>query len=131
MLCLRISSFIRSMAPSASVLMASCTCTCNTRWLPPLRSSPSRMLWETLSTRASFDFGKPMMPNTQTRIVTIMTMVLPVTFFRMRIVPCCVNYFPTYLLLHFAHEVGDRAPGHLQLDVVGLHPQHQSIVVAD
>src|ERR1700722_10914419 len=130
MCCLRISSFIRSMAPSASVLMASCTWTCNTRWLPPLRSSPSRMLCRRLSIKSAPDLGKPIMPNTHTRIVTTMTTVLPVTFFRMKIFALLVLLYvnvPYCLFLAFAHQVGNRAAGHLELDIIGFHPQHQRI----
>src|SRR5579862_3077485 len=130
--CLCMSSFMRSMAPSASVLRASCTCTCSTMWLPPLRSSPSRMLWLKLSTRASFDFGKPIMPKMQTRIVTTITTVLPVTFFRMRIVPCFCKLLSYCLFLTVArHLVGNRAAGHLQLDIVGLHAQDHRVVIAN
>ena len=45
MLCFVRSSFRRSMVWSASALTASCTWTSSTRWLPPFRSSPSRMLF--------------------------------------------------------------------------------------
>src|SRR5580658_2175875 len=138
MLCLCMASFMRSIAPSASALMASCTWTCNTRWLPPFRSSPSRILWRRFFVRVASDFGNchssrfTVIRNTQSRITATMTTVLPVTFFFMRILALLKLTLCKLLLLAFGrHQVGNRATGHLQLNIVGFHTQHQRIVVAD
>src|ERR1035438_8608481 len=189
MLCFFSSSFIRSMAPSASVLMASCTWTCNTRWLPPLRSSPSRMLCFTLSIKPdrkstrlnsshSLHDALPICPirlgldgvlhvDLQHQVAAALE-IQPQPDVVLHIVDqtgarlgkaddaeyayqdrhhdnhgparhifshedsCLAMLLSCCLLLAFArHQVGNRTASYLQLDIVGFHPQHQRLVVAD
>src|ERR1035441_4948718 len=82
-------------------------------------------------TRSAPLLGKSMMPNTQIRIVTTMTTVRAVRLFFMGILQP-VQY--RVLLLAFAGRrsgchAGHCAARHLNLDVVGLHPQHHRIAI--
>src|ERR1019366_3193612 len=109
---------------------ASCTWISRTRWVPPLRSRPSRMLSRKFWARSAPLLGSPMMPNTQIRSVTTMTTVRAVRLFFMGILPCLNRV----LLLAFAGgrsgcHAGHCAARHLNLDVVGLHPQHHGVAI--
>src|ERR1017187_1701734 len=131
MLCFLRSSFRCSAVWSASALTASCTCISSTRWVPPLRSRPRRMLSLKFLTRSAPLLGKSMMPNTQIRRMTTMTTVRAVSLFFMGIFTACLIRL---LLLAFAGgrsgcHGGHRAARHLNLDVVGFHPQHYCIAI--
>src|SRR3954452_802960 len=132
MFCFLSSSLRRSALCSASAFTASCTWISNTRWVPPFKSSPSRMLSEKFFLSSSPFLGNPMMPNTQISRVTTMITVRAVRLFFMGVLLACPNR--VLLLLAFAgrraeSHTGHRAARHLNFEIVGFHPQHYCIAI--
>src|ERR1700691_5113053 len=72
------SAWTRATALSVSALTASFTITCNTRWMPPLRSSPRwiRSVNAVFQADRPMPFGMPKIPKTNTRRTATIRRVL-------------------------------------------------------
>src|SRR5271166_1717803 len=120
------SSFNRSMARSLSALMASLTCTCKMRCVPPLRSSPR---WMRSCIEASRPagvklLGMPKMPNRK----KISTAIIMRTFAVRFLVMSNCNLPGLRLLVLRRRQRYDRGACHFQLDVVGRNPQNDGVI---
>ena len=130
------SVFSRSMAVSASALNASCSCTCITSCVPPLRSSPRWMFFFQLAISSAFDFG-----NADNAVdadqdhrddddglnldVAIHGLIPSVGLVASDRVTLLHAFFSSVT------RARHRAARHLDLDVVRLDAQYQRIIIVD
>src|SRR5260370_4692822 len=94
--------------------MASCTCTCKTRCVPPCRSNPSLICFEKLLLTIARDFGRsgnPKSPYRQTKMTLTMK-----TIFHLR-----VGFISRLLCSPGSRRVPHRGPHALCGTLLGFH----------